>query len=267
MRIPKPTIPKEHGAWAVLLVPMLTVSLAVGRFTVDGLLLAVSALAAFMSYVPVHTLLRHALAVRQSGEKVRQAQVWAAVYCTIALACIAPLLMQSPWPLLLVGGLGLSGFFGNFFLTLKQPKTIPGDVLAVLGLTMGAPATYHVLTGVVDVFMLTLWLLNFLFFSGTVFYVHMKMRAAAVKREGLGCREKLSFGCLNLVYQLGVLAVVAALAVGGIVTPYILCAFLPMSLHALYGTWSLSSRVRFKRLGVLLLGHSAAFAVLLGVLA
>jgi len=47
-------------------------------------------------------------------------------------------------------------------------------------------------------------------------------------------------------------------------TPRIaIIAFAPMTMHAIYGTVSLSGQVRFKRLGFILVGQSVLFAVLL----
>ena len=76
-------------------------------------------------------------------------------------------------------------------------------------------------------------------------------------------RKKLSLGKANLLYYAAVVAVVAILAAAHIVPTLVLAAFVPMILHGVYGILKLSTRVNFKKLGLLLLGQSILFGVLL----
>ncbi|MGH7495299.1 MAG: YwiC-like family protein [bacterium] len=114
MRIPPPIIPKEHGAWAVLLVPLLVGASVAGRFNLDVLYLTLSALSGFMSYVPVQTILRHFFVAPQGTEKLRAAIFWAASYLGVAVLFVLPLFFQKLWPLWGIGMLGMISFFGNF---------------------------------------------------------------------------------------------------------------------------------------------------------
>lgn len=271
-KIPPPLITKEHGSWAVLLVPMLVSASVVGKWTIDFVLLTLSAFGFFMSYVPVHILLRNLLGVPHQDEKLTQAKFWAAMYLFIGAAFILPLLMKGYIFLLPIGALGAIAFFGNFILTRRYFKTIASDLLAVAGLTLSAPSAYYVLTGLLDTTALLLFILNFLFFGCSVFYVHMKIRASATKKTKLTWTDKLSLGKLNLLYHAAVILIVGILAatsasgrrldsLSGLVA---LIAFTPMFIHGVYGTVKLSGRIRFKNLGFLLLAQSILFGILLG---
>lgn len=265
MNIPGPVIPKEHGAWAVLFIPMSIAALVAHRASFPLLLLALSALALFMSYVPVHTLLRHLFIAVQPEARLSRARLWAVVYLALGTILIIPLLLKGYVLLLVFGVAGMIGFFGNFALAIRHPKTIPGDLLAVFGLSMSAPSAYYVVTGKFDATGFSVWLLNFLFFASSVFYVHVKIKAVMTRKSRLGFDDKISLGKLTLVYHCCVLLIVGALIAIHYAPLLAILAFVPITTHAVYGTANLSAKVRFKNLGFLLLAHSLGFGILLTV--
>lgn len=263
MRIPSPVIPQEHGAWAVLFVPLFVGASVAGRFNLNVLYLALAALGGFMSYVPVQTILRQWFFAAPGMEKLRAARFWAVIYLTGSVLFSVPLVLQKLW---LLGGIGMAAvsvFFGNFILVRRYGKNLWSDLVAVLGLTLGAAGAYYVATGKLDENAVLLWLLNFLFFGSGIVYVHMKLRAAAMKKSVLSFDEKLRVGKMNLLYHLVVLSIVGILVVKNF-TPWLaMAAFVPMTVHAIYGTCKLSNTVRFKNLGLILLVQALVFAFLL----
>jgi hypothetical protein len=191
MKIPPPLIPKEHGAWAVLFVPLLVGASSAGRFTLDVLLLAFGTLAVFMSHVHVQSILRALLIAPQTPDRLRAAKFWAAVYLGLGALFMAPLFLRGLSWLFAIGILSVIAFFVNFVLTRHNAKTV-----------------------------------------------------------------------LNLIYHLVVLASVGILAAHNFTPLLAIVAFVPMTVHAIYGTLNLSSRVSFRKLGVLLLAHALIFALL-----
>ncbi|MBI2429843.1 MAG: YwiC-like family protein [Ignavibacteriales bacterium] len=262
MSIPKPIITKEHGAWAVLFVPMIAGAAYANSFSWNVVCLAFSALCVFMSYVPVHTLLREWTGTSQGEEKLAAAEFWTAVYLGCGVLLILPLLYEQLWLLLAIGIFGAGLFLGNFLLTRKIQKSIAGDLTAVAGLTLGAPGVYYAATGTLDSEAFVLWLLNFLFFGCSVFYVHLKIRVSKMKKDKWHLREKLSAGKMNILYHCLVVTVVVVLVLYHLTPATIVIAFLPMVVHAVVGTIRLSHRVKFKHLGLLLLGHSIVFGLI-----
>lgn len=263
MVVPKPIITKEHGSWAVLFVPMAVGAIIGGEFSSRVVLLALSSLFIFLSYVPVHTLLRDWLGTRQGEDKLHAAKFWALVFGGIGVVFAIPLLLEGYWLLLSIGFVGAFFFFGNFFLACSLQKTVVSDLVAMAGLTLTAPSAYYVATRELNQIALTLWLMNFLFFGCGVFYVHMKIRATSLKKSELSWIEKFSVGKMNLVYHIAVIGIVLALTIRHFTPQLAVAAFVPMTLHAIYGTLKLSNKVRFKNLGLLLLAQSVVFALIL----
>ncbi len=263
MKLPAPIIPKEHGAWAVLFVPLLVGASLAGRFTLAVLWLALAVLGVFLSYVPMQMILRAGFGVAPGSGKAAAARFGATVYLGAGLLFLLPLLAQGKWALLGIGGLAAVFFLTNFLLVRGRVKTISSDLLATLGLTLTAPSGYYVVTGNLDFTAGWIWLLNFLFFGGGMVYVRMKLAAAATKKPGLTLPEKFRMGWLNLAYHVLAVALVAVLAVNNWTPLFAVIAFVPMTGHAVYGTLKLSGRAHFRNLGLLLLLQAILFALLL----
>ena len=215
-KIPPPVITKEHGSWAVLIVPIFVNAWIAGKWSIDMIFVVASAFGIFMSYVPAQVLLRHYSGAAQANEKLRQAKFWAGAYLFAATAFVVPLLLKGYILLLAIGITGMIFFFCNFF-----------------------------------------------FFGWSVFYVHMKIQAFAEKKADVERRKKMSLGKVILLYDAVVVTIVVVLATTHFMPMLALVAFVPMILHGVYGALKLSTKVHFKKLGLLLLGQSILFAVLL----
>ncbi|HEY5615697.1 MAG TPA: YwiC-like family protein [Bacteroidota bacterium] len=262
MKIPRPIITREHGAWAVLLVPIIVAASATNIVSIELILFVLAALGAFLSYVPAQILLRVRFRNGYNDGKLTASKFWLPVYASITFICLVWLLLGGYWFLLVIGMFGAVSFAVNFVLTRASGKTIASDLVAVLGLTLTAPGAYYVTTGRLDATAIMLWLLNSLFFCSSVFYVHMKIAARGLKSEVLSPRVRFQLGKLNILYHVAVFTIVMLLAIFQYTPLLMAVVFLPMVVHAVYGTLRLSSDVQFKRLGFLLLGHSITFALL-----
>lgn len=254
--------PKEHGAWAVLFVPMIVGAVIADRFSANLILLFLSALGFFLAYQPVQIFLRKQTL---SDEKMRAAKTWAPAFLLWGAIPSIFLFLQGFWLLLPIGVFALAAFFLNVALTRNRPKSIGSDFVAVVGLTTTGPAASYVSSGSLEIGGLLLWLLNVLFFGSSVFYVHMKIRASSLKKEVMTSRDRVFLGQYNILYHVALLAVVAAFTSVSEKSFLAIAAFVPVSLHAFIGTVRLSPRVRFKKLGFLLLAQSVLFAVLLSI--
>ncbi|MBI4428884.1 MAG: YwiC-like family protein [Ignavibacteriales bacterium] len=255
-------LPKEHGAWAVLLVPMIVVASVKQVVSGELLLLALSTVAVFMASGLLQTVLRHIFLVAQEDQKVQNAKFWTAVFFFNAIFLVIPLLLQGFWWLLGFGALSLLAFVATFLLTRGSQKTISSDLVATLGLSLTGLSSYYLLEGTLNVEGFQIWSFTLLFFGSTVFYVHMKIQAAKAKENVFGMKERFSLGWLNLAYHVVTVAAVLLLASFHYTTELALVAFVPMIIHSVYGTIRLSNRVRFKNLGFILLGQSVFFAVI-----
>jgi hypothetical protein len=266
MKIPPVILPREHGAWAVLIVPALSASILTQSVSVNFFLLVLSTLLVFMSHSPLHVVLREFSDTPNQREKYVQARFWATAYLALAFAFILPVLLRGYQSLIPLGLLALAALAANYFLTGTAPRTIPGDLAAVIGLTLSGPAAYYVLRGAFDGQSFILWIFNFIFFGNCVFYVHTKMKASATKKSVLSFQEKLHLGKYLIAYNVLAASVLLYLFLDHVTPEYSLLAFVPMSTQSILGTLKLSGKVRFRNLGYALLGQAVLFAILLGML-
>lgn len=254
-------ITREHGSWVVIAVPLVLAGVLGRHWSPWLVMFGVSSMAVFMSYVPAQMILRRGRELKP--EERRRAVRWAALYLAIGMAAAIPLLLGGwPW-LVLFGSAGAGLFYLNHLLTLKVPKTVPGDLAAVAGLTLTGPAGLYVSTGSLGARAWLLWFLCFCFFTGTILHVHMKIAARTRSEHPPSLAERLTLGRNNLLYQGSAISSVSALVAVDVVPWATIAAYLPMAVQAAYGTLRLRRDVRFKKLGLALLGQSLVFGATL----
>lgn len=263
MKIPPLLFTREQRAWAILYVPMLTGACVSSSSLFSVLIFISSATSFFLAYAPLQIVLRHTMGSARDAQKFYAGVIWGSVFFVLGSVLLIPLLMEGKWQLIWIGSCAGSLFFLNFLISKRFQKTLVGDLIGMLALTLGAPAAYYVSSGHFDQTAFLLWFLNFLFFSSGAFYVHMNIRATSSKKKSFTFREKTQYGFHNLTYQAVILFLLSVLIVSDRIPPLVLGAFLPMFMYSLIGTFNLSTYVRFKRIGLLLLGHSIFFAIYL----
>ncbi|HXF05323.1 MAG TPA: YwiC-like family protein [Blastocatellia bacterium] len=250
-------LPKEHGAWA-----MVSVSLALGMLVarqVSGrlILLIISVMALFIARESLVAWWR----ARQRGRSVPEAERLARFYLAVALVTGAPLVL---WHHLL--GLVPLGLLAGVLLLLNlrqaeslEDRTVLGEILAITGLTLAAPAAYYVARGRWESTALWLWVLSALYFTSSVFYVKLRVLSAGRRRE----EAQRSVWRQCLFYHSFLLAALVLLAVTGRVNLFVLCAFVPILARTL---WALLRPVRWlnlTRIGILEIVYSLIFLVFL----
>jgi hypothetical protein len=257
--------PKEHGTWAMLLVPWLTGVGVARRLGIDEILLLVAALAAFLAQTQLLNLARLGRAGRGDAADRARLRTWAAVFTgATALAALPLVVLRERTALLGFGALGLAlVLVGMVIVRARRDRALPGQIVAAVALPLTAPATYHVALGVVDRAAVALWLLNALFFLGAVLYVRLKIEALARKAAGWPAAQRLRFAAGTLAIDVGILVAAALALVAGGFRPRALLAFGPTAVHTLVGVARLHRPARLKRVGLLALAHAIVFAALL----
>lgn len=138
-------IPHEHGAWAILAVPLLLGIAAAGAVPAHALL-AVTAVSAYLFSVPAVEWLR-----RRHGEDLRPAAVFGVVLAVSGIPLLAA------WPELLLVGVAVAGLAGVVLaLTLfGHPRSVLVSLVevaqavalvpaaAIVAGSPGEPATWH----------------------------------------------------------------------------------------------------------------------------
>ena len=146
-----------------------------------------------------------------------------------------------------------------------------GELVGVVGLTLTAPLAAYAASGLWDLRTSILWLVCFLFFGSSVFYVKMRVAAAVVGKtkarlkEGdssFGWSEKLGLGWPVLAYHGSALALAGLLAWAGALPPLGILALAPVAAHQAVDVAQLSAAINIRRLGFTLLAHSILFGIL-----
>ena len=219
--VARPPMPREHGAWGILLIPFATAAGVAGVWNLPVMLLLVSILSFYIA--------------RTSW--LKQNYRWTAILLAGSAACTVPLLLV--WKLWWLAAFGVVAAPMAFR---KTERSVAMQLLAVGGLTLTAPAAWYVATGKLEY---RLWLLNVLYFAGGVFYVKMHIATAIARKPT---------GRLPVVIYYGALAGILAWWPVGL-------AFAPVIVRAFVGAARVSPVLRIKRLGWTEVAHSIVFAV------
>jgi hypothetical protein len=218
---PHPSLPREHGAWGILLIPFATAVGVAGTWSWPVTLLLVSILCFYVARTSF----------------LKQNYRWTVILLAGSAASVLPLLLV--WKLWWLAAFGVVAAPLAFR---KTERSIAMQLLAVAGLTLTAPAAWYAATGQLDY---RLWLLNVLYFAGGVFYVKMHIATAMARKPA---------GRWPVVIYYGALAGLLAWWPVGL-------AFVPVIVRAFVGTARLSLVLRIKRLGWTEVAYSIVFAV------
>lgn len=254
----KTWLPREHGAWAMFAVPLLVGIGASGKWNANLLPLALTASGFFLLRYPLM------LAVKSRASETRREVLRSSVIYT-ALTAISGawlLLASQLWLLLPIGALGLATLAIYLLLAARRAEmSIAGEWLGIAGLALGAPAAYLVATRVLDITAVAVYLLNVLFFGGTVLYIKFKVREQPrVVAPTANWFQKLWAGRAAILYHALVLLVVALLAANGIVPALVAAAFVLPMCKVVQGVFTRPSRLNVPRLGLIELAMTATFA-------
>jgi len=221
--VTKPPMPREHGAWGILLIPFATAAGLADVWSLPVALLLVSILCFYIA--------------RTSW--LKQDYRWTAALLAGSVVCVLPLLFV--WKLWWLAGFGAVAAPLAFR---RTERSVVMQLLAVLGLTLTAPAAWYAATGKLEY---RLWLLNLLYFAGGVFYVKMHIATAMARKPA---------GRWPVVIYHGALAGILAWWPVGL-------AFVPVIVRAFVGAVRVSPVLRIKRLGWTEVAYSLVFAAIL----
>lgn len=141
--------------------------------------------------------------------------------------------------------------------TRREDRTIAGEVMAILGLTLTAPAAYYVARGAWDATALWLWALCALYFTSSVFYV--KLRVHWLNKRKTEQRRQSWRRCA--VYHLFLLAAMLGFAATGNLSLLALVAFAPVLSRSFWHLLKPAERINLKRIGVTEIVYSLIFLV------
>lgn len=257
-------IPREHGAWGLLLVPLVTGACA-GFLRGQGLghlfLFATVSLALFWLRTPLEILAGSSVMRAHTAEEKRI--VWRSAVLLSACAGI-------PLYLLLRGGqhsglLFIAAVAGAAFATqgcvklFGRQMRMPAQIIGAIGLTSTAAGAYYVVTGELGATAIALWIVNWLFAGDQIHFVHVRLRGAKL----LGVRNRIRRGWAFMGGQMAMLAAVSLIAGLGLLPFGILFAFAPVTIRGVLWVFGTKQGLDLQWLGITELLHSITFGVLL----
>ena len=197
--------------------------------------------------------------VRKQGREPEPALRIVVIELGFAAACGAVLVGRERLFGLVPLGLVALALFGIHFAQLRrrEQRTLEAEILAIVGLTLTAPATYYVARGSWAATAVWLWALCVLYFASSVFYVKLRVLSLQPRRD----RERRDMRAGALAYHAVLLAVLVGFVVARRLPALALLAFVPVLART---SWSLArptTQVNLRRVGVLEILYSVNFLV------
>jgi hypothetical protein len=194
---------------------------------------------------------------------------WAIIYGLIAAICGGWLVvLDRLYALIGFGVIGAALLVYHWWLVDRRKEmSVTGELAGIFGLALGAPLAYYTASGQLDGTALALWIVNALYFGGTVFYIKLKVRQQPRLPAPDRVSERLVKAKACLSYQsiaLTILILLVALT-AGTVPALVLLAFVPMTLKVLIGAmrWQDKRSLSLPKLGVIEIVHAALFATII----
>ena len=175
----------------------------------------------------------------------------------LAAACGAPLVWvwRLKW-IAALGGVALTLLVWNAAqVARREERSMFTEILGIAGLTLTAPASYY--AGSLDWTPTTmwLWLLNALYFVGSVFYVRMRVRTAYPKSAA----ELRGLRWVCGVYHVGLVLIVGFIPGIGASRLMLAAAYLPVILRAIWHLARRTPQLSLRRIGRLEIVYSLVF--------
>jgi hypothetical protein len=259
-------IPREHGAWGLLLVPLFT-GFAAGfspEYRIWPLLLfTLCAVSLFFLRTPVESLLGiGSMVARTSGERTT-AFVASAGFGLLASACLIVLIWKQRYSALLVLGAATGCLFvlQAVLRRLGRSTRMISQVVGALGLTCAAPAAYYIGTGHLDTRAFVLWTANWIFAGNQIHFVQLRIHAA----RAATFTEKFERGRFFFLAQAALLPALVLGSLSGEFAPLLIIAFVPAVLRGSHWFFRKAEPLDVKRLGWSEMKHGVAFGILLAI--
>ncbi|MFN0085470.1 MAG: YwiC-like family protein [Blastocatellia bacterium] len=246
-------LPKEHGAWAMLYVPFVLGVAVAGRFSWPLLPLLLAATALFISRESLLIWWRARNRGREANEAGKALLAWLLLAALFGLPLLLVWRLHGLLPLGAIG-LALLLFNGRQAARLEE-RSIAGELVAICGLTMTAPASYHAARGAWDRTALWIWLLSVLYFASSVFYI--KLRVYRLNPRKQEAQRRVWRGCA--AYHAFLLLALAALFASGSLSVFALIAFTPVLARTFWSLGMPVASVNLKRAGILEIVYSLLF--------
>jgi hypothetical protein len=259
-------IPREHGAWGMLLVPLATGAIVASRYGFHAgpvVLFIVSTLALFWLRTPVEAWLGLSPIKAQTKEERASVVRLIAVLLVIAVASLGMLFATGYARGLVIIGIVAALAFGvqEFVKKLGRPGRMPAQIIGATGLTSTAAGAYYVASGRLDAWAVALWVANWLFAADQIHFVQTRIRGSRLTTA----QEKFARGRWFVYVQIALIVVLAVAGTYRVVPTWAPIAFLPILARGAAWFVRPTKPLDVHKLGFSELAQAITFGVLLTV--
>lgn len=161
-------IPKQHGAWSMLILPFLLGGI-VGGWTLAHIPFAIAWLFVYMGTFFLFQFIKQ----RKKSQQMLRTVI---TYLTIATVAAIPVFLSEwrlVWFVLVMIPFGL---VNAYFAKIKDERNVWNDVSAVTSFCIGGMASYYLGARTLDATMVWVFVLPYLYFLGSIFFVKTMIR-------------------------------------------------------------------------------------------
>ena len=256
-------VPREHGAWGMLLVPLVT---GAGAATNGGGYVALvwftlAAIALFWLRTPVESLTGTSVIRARTTEERHAAFVAAGIVGAIAISALVALFWDfRNLALILIGGVAGLAFVAQAILKKRARKyRAIAQLVGSIGLASTAASAHYLRTGSLGDAAVLLWLVNWLFSAEQIQFVQLRIQGARLETT----RERLDRGNGYIVTISLVIATIVLLSVFGFLPALTLLVFVPSLVRSTIWFTSTKKPLDVHKLGWMELMNAILFAVVL----
>jgi YwiC-like protein len=257
-------VPREHGAWGILLVPLVTgasVGLLAGGSASSLVPLVFAAITLFWLRTPLESWMGTSTVRARTPREMDL--VRNAVFGSAAVSCSS--LTWLFWGgrnrnLVWIGAGAAAAFLAQIVIKpiWRRARTY-AQMIGAMGLTATAPAAYYAVTGKLGGAAWCLWAANFLFGVNQIHFVQLRIHTAQLKTRG----AKLLAGHAFLAGQLTLAGLLVAAVALHLAPWYAVLAFVPILFRGFAWFARVPKPLAVHALGKSELAYACAFGVLL----
>ncbi|MHB9112494.1 MAG: YwiC-like family protein [Thermoleophilia bacterium] len=259
-------VPREHGAWAMLVVPYIVGVSIAGNLTAKVIAGLAGVLMLFFSRASLAPLLKSRAIDGSFGTGSLSRWLNFAIFAAAGSSVFLYLMIAgSFWQLGVVAAMGTALFLVHEWLVWRRrERSASAELAGVALLTLTAPVA--VIVSACDSCVrlaIILWLLNATYFGASVFYVKMRLRTSARRRKPGSIRDRFIAARGSIVYMAAVIVVLMVLSATDEIPFGAVAAFVPIFLYQVWGLISGASSMTLKAEGIAQTVLSVIYALLL----
>lgn len=256
-------LPREHGAWAMWFIPFIIGTAAAGHLSANTLLIFGACFLAFTA----RTALGNAIRLRKRNKNLALHCASAGFLQLILLVGLStPIILTGNYSLVMIGLIAAILFVADFWwIESRAERNLLTELLGVAGFALAAPAAYTASIGAWDSLSIVVWAIAFTYFSGSVFYVKLRLtRMSNRKRQNV--RAEILYLRLTIGYVISAMVLIIVFSLLNWTSQWLVLAFLPWLFFVLREGYFPRTGKNVNRIGWTLVAHSVYFAIFCSLL-